>query len=327
MNKIHKYHRIIFVFLALLFVSCEKEITLDLPQSEDKTVIEGEIELGEYACVIITKNSSYFDPVVVKPIIDYISQDILDILPSEIIDTLKQIMVPDAIDTNAIVTVSDGSQIDTLELSFDYFRMPFIMYKGNKIKGETGKTYKLQVITGGKTYTSTTTIPIPVELDSIRFKYVKEPEDSIGFVWIYFHDPPALGNFYRGYTKTLGKDNTFVHPYSSVSDDLFANGKQISYALNRGWDPAQGDAYFDDDNTFPWWSFIVGETVVVKLSTLDATHYDFWYSIEIQVATDGNPFASPISIRTNIEGGAIGIWGGYGAYLDTIKIDESVILL
>ena len=122
--KLYKRLRIIFVFLALFFVSCEKEITLDLPQSEDKTVIEGEIELGEYACVIITKNSSYFDPVVVKPIIDYISQDILDILPQEIIDTLEQIMVPDVIDTSAFVTVSDGNQIDTLKLSFDYFKCP-----------------------------------------------------------------------------------------------------------------------------------------------------------------------------------------------------------
>jgi len=235
-------------------------------------------------------------------------------------------MVPDVIDTNAFVTVSDGSQIDTLELSFDYFRMPFVMYKGNKIKGEAGKTYNLKVISSEKTYTASTTIPPPVELDSVRYKYIKEPEDSIGMVWIYFQDPPELGNFYRGYTKTLGKDNTFVHPYSSVSDDLFANGKQITYALNRGWDPAQGDAYFDDDDTFPWWSFIYGETVVVKYCTIDAAHYDFWYSIEQQMATDGNPFATPTSARTNINGGAIGIWGGYGVYLDTITINESVII-
>jgi hypothetical protein len=40
--------------------------------------------------------------------------------------------------------------------------------------------------------------------------------------------------------------------------------------------------------------------------------------------TDGNPFASPITIRSNIQGGAIGVWGGYGASIDTLKIPKHV---
>ena len=38
------------------------------------------------------------------------------------------------------------------------------------------------------------------------------------------------------------------------------------------------------------------------------------------MSSDGNPFASPTSVVTNIEGGALGIWGGYAVFLDTIQI-------
>lgn len=295
------FRNILLIIFVLLLFSCEKEVTLDLPQTEDKIVIEGAIEQGQFPYVIITRNSSYFEPVDTNTIVDMLV-------------------------TTAIVTVTDGEKTDSLTLSLNPFVLPYIMYMGHTIKGEVGKTYTLNVKVENKTYSAKAYIPPPVPLDSIRFKYVDQPEDSIGLVWIYFQDPDTLGNFYRGYTKTLNKDKTFVHPYSSVSDDLFANGRQISYALNRGWDPAQGEAYFDDEGTYPWWSYILGETVVVKFCTLDATHYDFWYSVEQQMATDGNPFASPTSIRTNIEGGAIGIWGGYGVYLDTIKIENNIIL-
>ena len=299
MVKLFKY--ITLIILIQLLFSCEKEVTLDLPQAEDKIVIEGAIELNQFPYVIITKNSSYFEPVDTNTIVDMLV-------------------------TEATVTVSDGEITDSLQLSINPFVLPYIMYMGNTIKGEVGKTYTLNIKYEGRTYTAEAFIPPPVELDSVRFKHVKEPEDSIGLLWIYFQDPDTVGNFYRGYTKTLNKDQSFVHPYSSVSDDIFANGRQISYALNRGWDPAQGEDYFEDEDTFPWWSYVLGETVVVKFSTLDATHYDFWYSVEQQMATDGNPFASPTSVRTNIEGGAMGIWGGYGVYLDTIKFENNNII-
>ncbi len=299
MNKL--LINIILIVSLLMLLSCEKEITLDLPQTTEKIVIEGTIEQGEYPRVIITKNASYFAPVDSNTIVNMLVLD-------------------------AKVTVSDGDQTDSLHLSFNPFVLPYVMYTGSTIKGEAGKTYTLKVTVDEKTYTAQTYIPPPVSLDSTRFKYIKEPADSIGMIWIYFQDPDTLGNFYRAYTKTLNKDYTFVHPYSSVSDDLFANGKQISFALNRGWDPAQGQEYFNDEGTFPWWAFITGETVVIKFCTLDATHYDFWYSVETQMATDGNPFASPTSVRTNIKGGAIGVWGGYGVYYDTITIENNTII-
>lgn len=286
----------------MLITSCEKEITLDLPASGDKLVVEGVIEQGMYSYVILTKNSSYFDAVD--------SNSIFDMLVM-----------------NAVVIVSCGTETDTLSLSFDPYQLPYIKYKGSKIIGEVGKTYNLTIFYDGKKYTSSTTIPNPVPLDSVKMKYVAEPEDSIGLVWIFFKDPDSLGNYYRGYSKTLGLDSVYVHPYKSVYDDRIVNGQKIEFTITRGWDPAQGEEYFgEEDDKFPWWSYKLGDKIVVKLCSMDAEHYDFWYSIEQQMATDGNPFSSPTTARTNIKGGALGVWGGYGVYLDTIIFDENSVI-
>ena len=47
--------------ISLLLISCQEEITLDLPNSQDKIVVEGSIENGFPPIVILTKNQGYFD--------------------------------------------------------------------------------------------------------------------------------------------------------------------------------------------------------------------------------------------------------------------------
>jgi hypothetical protein len=291
--------KVLFFLVLLTFASCEKEITVDLPKPDSKIVIEAAIEQGQYAWAFITRTAAYFAPV-----------------DSEII--MKMIV------TNATVIVSDNIQTDTLKLTFDPYTFPYLKYVGSKIIGQPGKQYKLTVIADGKTFTAETTIPFPVPIDSLKFKPDKN-QDTLGFIWIYIRDPDTLGNYYRGFTKVLGKDSVFLHPYPSVTDDRFFNGKTAEYQLYRGRNPLEDSLYNDrglDSQGVGRWYFRTGETVVVKIAQIDAQHYDFWYSIEQQFMTDGNPFASPITIRSNIKGGAIGVWGGYGIALDTLKIPK-----
>ena len=56
-----KYYLI--VFFSLLLVSCQEEITLDLPKAQGELVVEGYIEPGFPPYVILTKNQGYFDPI------------------------------------------------------------------------------------------------------------------------------------------------------------------------------------------------------------------------------------------------------------------------
>ena len=56
-----KYYLIILS--SLLLFSCQEEITLDLPQAEEKLVVEGSIEPGFPPYIILSTNQSYFDPI------------------------------------------------------------------------------------------------------------------------------------------------------------------------------------------------------------------------------------------------------------------------
>ena len=46
--------------LLFIFSSCEKDITIDQPDSAEKIVVEGHIEPGQPTYVILTKNISFF---------------------------------------------------------------------------------------------------------------------------------------------------------------------------------------------------------------------------------------------------------------------------
>ena len=53
----------LFLIITFIFFSCQEEITLDLPQAEEKLVVEGAIEPGFPPYIILTKNQGYFDPI------------------------------------------------------------------------------------------------------------------------------------------------------------------------------------------------------------------------------------------------------------------------
>ncbi len=62
----------------------------------------------------------------------------------------------------------------------------------------------------------------------------------------------------------------------------------------------------------------LGDTINIKFCTLDREHYEFWNSVQTEIITSSNPFASShAKIKSNINGG-YGIWGGYGATYYTV---------
>jgi hypothetical protein len=286
----------LFVIVVILF-SCEKEITVDLPKPDTKIVIEGSIETGKHPWVFVTTNTPYFSPV-------------------------DSLVIYNMIVKNARVSVFDGTTTDSLHIVIDPYTFPFLKYVADNMIGETGKTYQLKVEVDGKVFMSSTIIPNAVKIDSLKWK-ADINQDTLGYVWLYIVDPDTLGNYYRIFTKVLGVDSVFLRPYPSVVDDRFFNGQFGEYSVARGRNPLEDNKYDDnglDSAGVSRFYFKRGQSVVVKLCSIDPVHYDFWYSIEQQFMTDGNPFASPVSARTNISGGALGVWGGYGTFLDTIHI-------
>jgi hypothetical protein len=287
-----KYFLLPALGFILFFPSCEEDLNVNLPASAKKIVIEGSIENGKVAEVMITKNVPLFSSVGSLSISDYLV-------------------------TDAKVYVSNGIITDTLTLSIDTASSLPLVYKGSTIFGMPGQTYYLTVLADGNTLTSTTTIPSPVALDSVWWK-PQPPEDSLGFAWAHLSEPAGSGNSYRWYAKRPTKDRRFIAPFGATFDDKFVDGKGFDFAYTKGYDPTDtaNSREHDSEKERDYYKF--GDTIIVKFCTIDKATKDFYTTFETAEGNNGNPFASPVTILSNINGGGLGVWAGFGVTYDTI---------
>ncbi len=275
-------------FLTLFFYACQKDVELNLPPYNPQLVIEGNIESGQPAMVFISRNSAYFGK-------------------TDSLTMAKMLLV------NASVMVSDGAQTDILEPAFNLNYFPPFFYKG-KMKGEIGKTYTLTVVADGNTYQASTSIIKPIKADSAWFKLDPPDQDSFGYVWARFTDPSIERNFYRIFSKRFHQDSIFIPVLGSVYEDRFFNGKTFNFSVMRG---NQFLSNTKNDKNEKFGQYKLGDTILLKISSIDEAHFNFWRTVEQEMYSGGNPFSSPIPIISNINN-ALGVWGGYGSSIDTI---------
>ena len=292
---------IIYIYIAvlvLLFTSCEKDITVDLPRPASEVVVDGYVETGLPPYILLSRNSGYFDP---------ISSNSLN----------------QAAESNAIVTISDG--VVTVPL-----HELITTYNGYNVRGvyvaidsvtqlptmiaQPGKTYTLHITTSkGEKLSSAVKLNFSVALDSVWFK-VQEYKDSLGFAWARLKDPDTLGNCYRWFAKRITKDNYFIAPNGSTFEDKFINGKDFDFAYNRGSLP---NSSATDDNNVESGFYKKGDTVIVKFCAVDHATFQFWRDAENQIQGNGSPFSVPSNVKSNIVGG-LGIFASYAPTFDTI---------
>ncbi len=274
--------------IAILIFSCSKEITVNLPEPEKQIVIDGGIYVGQPAEINLTWSTGYFDPVDSASLANYLI-------------------------TNATVVVYDGSLADTLHVSFDANKPIPVVWKGLNILGQVGHTYNLKVIADGKTATSTTTIQNPLALDSTWFK-VEPGKDSLGFAWAHMTDPVGFGDGYRWFSKRITKDHAFLAPFGSAFDDKFIDGKSFDFAYER---PSVPGSTAPEDNNAEAGYYVRGDTIIVQFCTIGTREVDFFRTLEASEQNNGNPFASPNVIKTNVNNG-LGVFCGYSPTYDTI---------
>ncbi len=303
------------LFLSVFLIACEEDITLKYGQYDSKMVVEGSIFSNEYARVILTRSRGYFEPVDLRDstLIELFGISVY--VPTYLYNTLI---------LDAQVVVTDGTIYDTLQLVPDFNVFPYLKYIGTKIKGENGKSYQLIVEHEEQEFIAHTSIPYPVPIDTLWFETASEEEYSPGFLRGRFSDPIGERNYYRIFTKTLGRDSVFVQPWFSIWDDTGVDGKdsiefRIFHGDNRMEDPENPDRFY----------FLQGEKVIVRMCSIDLPHYRFWFTYQQNAGGGGNPFANPAPIEGNVPN-ALGNWGGYGVYevhfkIDSIPIDNPIL--
>lgn len=270
--------------LLLCLFSCQKKIDVKIPDYVQKLVVEGKIETGQTPEVYLSYTVPYF---------------------GNHTNSLSDFAVK-----GALVTVTDGSSTDTLKdlTGLGYY------YKALNMVGVAGKTYDLSILLNGKTYTAQTTIWPQVKLDSLWFKVMRY--DSLGFVYAHMTDPGNEQNNYRWFAKRIGKDQTFIAPLGSSFDDKFISGKSFDFAYDRG--VIQGSTATDDNNNERGF-FKKNDQVIVKFCTIGPNEYLFFRSYDANIISNGNPFAAPSNLQSNLQGkDVLGVWCGYNSYIDTL---------
>jgi len=182
--------------------------------------------------------------------------------------------------------------------------------------GELDHDYSLRILWKGQEYTATTTIP-PVRktIDSLYSVEAPPTIDSTKRALLtQVTDFPGLGDYVRYYTKV--NDEPFLPGLNSVFDDQIIDGTsyelEVIKAVPRdGLERNEEDFYFD-----------IGDTVTLKISGIDKQTYDFWRTMEFSYASVGNPFSSPTKVLSNINGGALGYFGGYAVQTRTVVVTE-----
>lgn len=285
---IKRYLYCLLPWILIAFSSCNTEPDLNIPEPDDKIVIDGWIETGGYAHVLLTSNAPYFSD-------------------------LDSASIRELVLTRAKVTLTDGVNSEILTLRKDKNFFPPYIYEGNMLRGETGKFYTVTAEYGGKKAYATTTIPSPVPLDTMYFVR-KDDSDSLRTMYIEFSDPEDETNYYRVLTMIKGKDNRYSSSLVMAISDRYFSGQKFGFKLMNG----KLNILTANDEEY----FIKGDTVSLKFCTIDKEHYEFWNTYQDEIMNASNPFASSVSvIRSNVQGNGLGIWGGYGVSLYTVVVN------
>ena len=311
---------------ALLWASCEQEITVDLPPVESQIVVEGTIFPNSPPFIILTRSDGYFNPVSSESLNELFVHDAeMTVTVDGLAWQLTEFCSSDLSEEElALAATALGVAPEDLS-SFD-----ICIYTNPLLLGQENKVYYLNIKHEGKSLSARTKIPGIIPLDTLYFNIVSSlPEDSLGFITGNLTDPDTLGNAYRWFAKRINrypqwvedsglrgmqKDSRFIAPLGSVSDDKFFNGLSFEFTYYRGQEP--NSRKFDDENEEAGF-FKRGDTVAIQGTTIDLPAFKFLYSFESQVSSQGSPFSSPFNPETNVSGG-LGAFIGYGAYYDTV---------
>jgi hypothetical protein len=278
----------ILFLLMILVCSCNNDTFNDGIKLESKLAVEGWIEEGDGAQVILSRT------IPIGNVID--STNVLD----HVIRSAK-------------ITVSDGETTEVLRVRNDDNRVPPFVYFGSEIIGKAGKTYTLKVEYLNRVLEATTSIPESVPIISATYEK-KNVSDTTGYVFIKFDDPVNEKNYYQMATKIDKKEPIFVPAfYGNLDDDKFES-HSISMQINRGillFPKTKFTPYFTD-----------GDLIFVKLRTMNKEAFEFWNSWQNEIVNSKNPiYPSNTSLKTNIKGG-VGIWAGYGQ--STVQVKTTI---
>ena len=329
--------RIYIFIISLLLFSCQEEITLDLPQSEDKIVVEGSIENGFPPYVVLTKNQGYFDPINSQTYSNLFVTDVeaikiwyiddngiiekrdLELLPIDLAEAITGEPIP-------LYTVADLDSSNANNYEFS----------------QSGRTYYLEIKWNNQIISSSTTIPEVTPLDCLWVEKSENEDKEFKFdIRALYSDPADQNN------NILVKSKRIQHYEKKDSLDCQVENKP-DFALkiiDAGADVLINGQTFETyfprprDNGFPTGKYngyhktkcqgdsieFLQDVVLIKYCQIDEPSLKFWRGLIRQVGTNGNPFAEPLNLVSNITNG-LGVFSGYGSAYYMVPIVKDTVI-
>ncbi len=268
----------------LMLLSCEKEITVDLPPGKDQLVVEASINqlFPNLNYVFITRTIDYFNP---------------DLTFNGVPNALVYITPGTVNGNDTTYNISNRIQL------FDITTIPEVANYLNGLSGiyfnptmlpQVGVPYLLEIDVEGQRITGKTSIPKITAIDTLyyRIEFDQQEGDTDVFVTFEFKDGPEQNNYrlfgYKSFNPFLIGWGTA--DFSREFDDAFANNGVRPYS------------FFSPFN--------YGDTLNLYLTSIGRREFLFWESFK-DAAQNGGPFATPATVKSNITG-AIGSFTGYG---------------
>ena len=303
---------LIIIGLASIFLtSCQKEIEVDIPDYDRKIVIEGRIENGSPAMVIVSRSVPYFDHINLETL-------------------MNDVFIRDAVVTVSCDGVSEQLRLMPWLDSPIYFAHVGDTTSASCIKGEPGKRYDLRVEIGDKVYTSSTTIVEPFHLDSVWLAFANE-QDTTPTTRIQLTDNPATHDYYMFQLKIHGKrlhDRLWVTSFPVAFDDATFSGQTVNYEILRANPSSLFESTMSDEekDEFYRMTYRKGDTIYMKTSLLDYESYLYWSAMTYELSVGQNPFMSPAPVPCNIKGeNVIGNWCGFASTIDTLYYPDDAV--
>jgi hypothetical protein len=186
---------------------------------------------------------------------------------------------------NALVTISHNQKTDTLSYSpanLDTLQK-FYNYRSPRIaKFDTEKEYQLYAKDKqGREIKAKTKFKPVVKIDSIDWKFEdKDIKNKKAYLLVRFKDKPQEENFYR---LTVHKSKITSRP---ITNFTFS------------------DRFFGADGAvLTGYSFAEKDTLFVTLYHIDKEYFQFLDTSRDAARANGNPFALPSGVISNIQGG------------------------
>lgn len=261
--------KLLYVLLWWICTACEKVIEVDLNDTDNKMVIEGVITNQPGTCMVLLSHTKNFD------------------------------------EDNSFAGIS-GATVQITEESGSATLLTETgagIYEAPALTGKSGATYHLQVTLNGTQFTATSTMPQPVNMDTIFVTDETIFGNTRKLVNVQFKDPAAAGNNYRFIQLVNGLKEQEIF----IRNDEFFNGNRIATKLRY---PG------DDDNKIE-----SSDRVKIDMLCIDPDVYKYWYSLQRSATGGGgNMAATPANPVTNIMGGALGYFSAHTLQSKTILV-------